>query len=385
MSTQPAAKRDERFMARALELARCGLGRTRPNPAVGCVIVHGEQIVAEGFHARAGSDHAEVAALRNLSVPGSECELYVNLEPCSHFNRTPPCTNAVLASGIRRVVIGTIDTNPRVSGRGVTVLREAGIEVVCGVLEQQSRQLNAPFFKHIATGLPFVSVKYAMSLDGKIGTRSGDSAWISGEASRDHVQTLRNTYDAIMVGTTTLKKDDPRLNCRLEAGRDPMRVVLDARLESSPTSRVFDTANASTKILIFAAEGLDAERVAARRGEGVEVALVATDKRGWLDERAVLEALGQRDVLSVLVEGGGALVGSLLERRLVDRVYAFIAPRLIGGADAPSPIAGLGAATMADVIDLEQRQIALLGDDVLIWGDVPNALRDLTPRKPGSP
>lgn len=380
-SSKITMNRDERFMARAIELARKAEGRTHPNPAVGCVIVRGDEIVAEGFHTHAGGPHAEVAALANLKVPAADCELFVNLEPCSHFNRTPPCTQAVISSGIRRVVVGTIDTNPKVSGRGVNMLRDAGLNVKFGVLETESRRLNAPFFKHIATGLPYVVAKYAMSLDGKIATRNFDSAWITGDLARAHVQQLRNTYDAIMVGTGTLKADNPRLTCRLPGGRDPVRVVLDTRLESSPDSQVFTMPDSTAPTILIASEDASAQRRALYERDGVEIEFVPTDEHGYLDPRAILEILGSRGLLSVLVEGGGSLLGSLFDRRLVDRVYAYIAPKIIGGAGAPAPISGQGIAHMNDVFTLEHTEILSFDQDILIYGDISDAFRDLTPAR----
>ncbi len=379
--SKPLINRDEFFMARAIELAKKAEGRTHPNPAVGCVIVRGDEIVAEGFHTHAGGPHAEVAALANLKVPPEDCELFVNLEPCSHFNRTPPCTQAVVSSGIRRVVVGTIDTNPKVSGRGVNMLRDAGLNVKFGVLETESRRLNAPFFKHIATGLPFVVAKYAMSLDGKIATRNFDSAWITGDSSRAHVQQLRNTYDAIMVGSGTLKADNPRLTCRLPGGRDPVRVVLDARLESSPESQVFTMPGSTAPTILIASEDVSPQRRADFERDGVEIELVPTGDNGYLDPRAILEALGRRGLLSVLVEGGGTLLGSLFDHRLVDRVYAYIAPKIIGGMGAPTPISGQGIAHMNDVFTLEHTEVLTFDQDILICGDISDAFRDLTPAR----
>lgn len=376
-----AQNRDERFMARAIELARKAEGRTHPNPAVGCVIVRGDEIVAEGYHTHAGGSHAEIAALANLNVPAADCEMFVSLEPCSHFNRTPPCTQAVIASGIQRVVIGTIDTNPKVSGRGVNMLRDAGISVKFGVLETESRRLNAPFFKHIATGLPYVVAKYAMSLDGKIATRNLDSAWITGESARAHVQHLRNTYDAIMVGSGTLKADNPRLTCRLPDGRDPVRVVLDTRLESSPDSQVFTMPDSTAPTILIAGEGVSTQRLAIYERDGVEIELVPTSDNGYLEPRAILEALGRRGLLSVLVEGGGSLLGSLFDHRLIDRVYAYIAPKIIGGNDAPTPISGQGIAHMNDVFTLEHTEILSFDQDIMICGDISDAFRDLSPRR----
>lgn len=338
---------------------------------VGCVIVDGDKIIAEGFHARAGLDHAEVAALRCLGGKAPGAELYVNLEPCSHHGRTPPCSLAVIASGVRRVVIGTIDPNPRVDGGGIAAMKAAGIEVVHGVLESECRRLNAPFFKFITAALPWVGVKYAMSIDGKIATVTGDSAWISSEASRTRVHDLRDQYDAVLVGTQTLRRDDPRLTCRREGGRDPWRVIVDARLEAAVTSRVFDPGRNDSRTLVLAASDAPEERRLAIEATGAEVVLLDKDERGWLDPTDILRALAARDLLSVLVEGGGALIGSLFDAHLVDELYAFVCPRLIGGQAAPGPVAGRGIASMKDVISLEQVQFEQIGPDILVTGLVP--------------
>ncbi|MFU8805178.1 MAG: bifunctional diaminohydroxyphosphoribosylaminopyrimidine deaminase/5-amino-6-(5-phosphoribosylamino)uracil reductase RibD, partial [Bradymonadaceae bacterium] len=260
----------------------------------------------------------------------------------------------------------------RVSGRGIAALEAAGIEVQHGVLADRCRRLNAPFFKFITTGLPWISIKYAMSIDGKIATSTGDSAWISGEASRHRVHELRNQYDAVLVGTQTLRRDDPRLTCRIDGGRNPWRVVLDARLEAPPTSRVF---HGDAPTLVLAAQGASRERRAALEAVGAEVVFVDTDERGWLTPRSILDALASREILSVLVEGGGAFIGSLMDADQIDRVYAFICPRIIGGESAPSPVAGHGIANMKDVKSLEDVEIENIDTDILITGLVPRAHR----------
>jgi diaminohydroxyphosphoribosylaminopyrimidine deaminase/5-amino-6-(5-phosphoribosylamino)uracil reductase len=279
---------------------------------------------------------------------------------------------AVIASGVRRVVIGTIDPNPRVDGGGIAAMKAAGIEVVHGVLESACRRLNAPFFKYITTALPWVAVKYAMSIDGKIATVTGDSAWISSEASRARVHHLRDQYDAVLVGTQTLRRDDPRLTCRREGGRDPWRVIVDARLEAPDTSRVFDAGRNDSRTLVIAARDAPEDRRFAIEATGAEVVLLETDEQGWIEPRDILGALAAREILSVLVEGGGALIGSLLDASLVDELYAFICPRLIGGQAAPGPVAGRGIASMKDVLSLEQVEIEQIGPDVLVKGMIPH-------------
>lgn len=364
-----------RYIRRAIELARRAAGRTHPNPMVGCVIVDGEgRVVAEGYHHRAGEAHAEVEALRLLSdqVDASNCTLYVNLEPCSHHNLTPPCSDAICAAGIGRVVVGTIDPNPRVRGRGIAQLREAGVEVVSGVLEDECLELNRAFFKYITEGLPLVVAKYAMTLDGKIAARTGDSKWITSEESRRVVHELRNETDAILIGTGTLAADDPRLSCRIDGGRDPVRVLIDARLDHAPAARAVRENDSGVPVIVFVSEDVDEERVASLEGRGsVEIVRRPVDAEGKFDPGDILQTLSAHYRLtSVLVEGGGALLGALFDADLIDRVYAFVAPRLVGGALAPSPLMGRGLESMADAAALENVSVSEHGPDLLIVGDI---------------
>lgn len=358
---------DEKRMAEALELARRAEGRTRPNPAVGCVIVRNGEAIGRGFHRRAGEAHAEVDALASLPPESTRgATLYVNLEPCCVHGRTPPCTDAIIEAGIARVVIGAKDTNPRVQGGGIAALERAGIEVVTDVLYQRCRELNAPYYRTMEAGLPFVAGKWAMSLDGKIATRSGDSSWISGEASRAAVHELRNRYDAVMVGTGTLRRDDPRLTCRIEGGRDPVRVVLDASLDVDLSARIFERPGT----IVATSDAADAQRASALEARGATVLRVTSDD-GRLDLRELLERLlSEHDVMSVLVEGGGDLLGSLFDANLLDRVYAFVAPTLIGGREATPAIAGRGVSSMDVATRLRNVRVERYEDDVLITGDL---------------
>lgn len=373
MQSSETTHRDERFMAQAIELARRAQGRTHPNPLVGSIIVRDDHVVGRGYHVQAGSDHAEIAAIKDADADLEGCELFVNHEPCCHFGRTPPCTDAILKAGIRRVVVGTIDPDPRVSGRGVEILRQAGVEVTCGVLEEQSRQLNAPFFKYISQKLPWVSAKWAMSLDGKIATRTGDSRWITDDASRRRVHQLRNTHDAILVGTKTLLTDDPRLTCRCEDGRDPVRFVVDAQLRAPLDHRVFNHGDSDAATIVFASGDAPAGRRKELKARGVDIVNIATDDRGWLRGREMLEAIYDRQLLSVLVEGGGTLLGSLFDEGLVDYAYAFVAPRIIGGDKAPTALAGRGIESMTQCLDLRDPQIERFDGDVLIHGGIGDA------------
>ncbi len=364
----------EAHMAEALRLARQALGRTRPNPMVGCVVVRDGEVLARGYHHRAGEAHGEVDALRKLS-PGDArgADLYVNLEPCCTHGRTPPCTQAVIDAGIARVFIGTEDTNPRVRGAGIAALRAAGVEVVTGVLQEESRALNLPYFRTMEVGLPWVAAKWAMSLDGKIATRGGDSAWISNERSRERVHRLRDEYDAVLVGAGTLRADDPRLTCRIEGGRNPLRVVLDARLEVGLDARVFEHPGT----IVVAGPSVDDAAIARRVDAGAQVVQVDQQEgNGRLDLEQLMRTLvREHQVMSVLVEGGGRVVGAMFDAGLVLRVYAFVAPVLIGGADAPSPVAGLGRSSMDLAERLRNPRIEEIGGDVLIVGDLSDVHR----------
>lgn len=357
---------DETHMAEAIRLARQAEGHTRPNPMVGCVVVRGGEIISTGYHRRAGEAHGEQDALRKLK-PGEATgsTLYVNLEPCCTHGRTPPCTDAILRADIARVVVGTVDTNPNVKGAGIARLREAGIEVAVGVLDAESRRLNAAYFKTMEAKRPLVVAKWAMSADGKIATRTRDSAWITNNKSRDYVHALRARYDAVLVGTGTLVDDDPRLTCRIDGGRDPIRVVLDRTLRSDPMQRAF--ANEGT--IVVHDESLSAVQFAPFADRGaVSLGMPVVDD--VLDLEATMRALLDHDVMSVLVEGGGDLLGSLFDAALVDRVYAFVAPRIIGGIDAVSPVAGRGIERVAEGAALTDVRIEMFGDDVLIVGEV---------------
>lgn len=365
---------NESHMRRALELAVRSEGRTHPNPMVGCVIVDGEgQVVAEGYHREAGLAHAEVEALKVLGadVDASRCTLYVNLEPCSHFNRTPPCTEAIYKSGVGRVVVGTIDPNPKVSGSGLDFLRKAGVDVVSGVLEDECRALNRAFFTYITEGRPLVVAKYAMTLDGKIATSSGDSRWISNEESRRRVHELRGRTDAILVGSGTLRSDDPRLSCRIEGGRDPIRVLIDRTLESVGQSRAVRQNEHEVKVVVFASDEASPERRAELEAfESVVVHTAAFDSRGIVLAEMLGILADVHEITSLMVEGGGRLLGSFFDHGLIDRVYAFVAPTLVGGDAAPGPVLGAGVAQMDLARRLSNVQIERFGDNVLFIGDV---------------
>ena len=363
---------DIEYMRRAIELAERGVGFTNPNPMVGAVIVKGGKVIGEGWHERCGEWHAERNAFKNCTVSAEGATMYVTLEPCCHYGKTPPCTEAIIEHGIARVVVGMEDPNPLVAGKGIALLREAGIEVVCGVEEEALREQNRVFLKYISTKLPWVAMKTAMTLDGKIATRTGDSKWITGAEARAYVHELRHRFMAILVGIGTAVADDPLLNCRIEGRgvRQPIRVVVDSNARLSLDSQLVKTAGEYRTIVAhtrFAPE----ERVKALRDTGVEM-LFCKEKEGLVDVRNLLELLGQSGIDSILLEGGGSLNYTFLSEGLADELYAFIAPKIVGGMNAKTPVEGAGMEKMADAINLELENVLNIGHDVLLKLKVKN-------------
>lgn len=354
------------YMRLALELAEKGMGYTSPNPMVGCVVVKDGRIVTEGYHERYGQYHAERNALSRYEGDLTGADLYVTLEPCCHQGKTPPCTDIIIERGIGRVFVGAMDSNPKVAGRGVQILREHGIQVETGILEKECRKLNEVFFHYIGTGLPFVVMKYAMTLDGKIATASGDSKWVTGEEAREHVHMLRKKYSAIMVGVGTVLADNPMLNCRLKEGTDPVRIVCDSHLRIPPDCRLVQTADTIPTVIAYASAGED--RKERLREAGVELLCVGKD--GRVDFPELMRQLGQRGIDSVLVEGGGILHGTVLKSGMLNRVYAYVAPKLIGGGGARPPVAGEGFPRMEEALKLADTDIIKLGGDFCITGVV---------------
>ncbi len=349
---------DREFMQRALELAAQGRGRTSPNPMVGCVVVRDGRIVGEGFHAKAGEPHAEVHAIKVAgNVRGAT--LYVTLEPCCFHGRTPPCTDLIIKHKPARVVVAMPDPNPKVAGEGIFQLRNAGIEVEVGLFEDAARRLNEAFCKHIVTRMPFVIAKCGMSLDGKIATRTGDSRWVTSEAARHRVHELRNEVDAILVGSRTVMLDDPSLTTRLESGKtkDPIRVILDADDYLDPRARVFHLESKAPTWIVVPDD---------RTIPGADETIHIPSGPGGLDMRHLMRELGARDVVSVLIEGGGTTIASAFEADLVDKVLFFVAPKIVGGRDAITAVEGEGVARMADAIPLEHMRATPVGEDILI-------------------
>ena len=359
---------DEQMMARAISLARNGLGRTSPNPLVGAVIVRDGRIVAEGWHRKAGTPHAEIHALNMAGELARGATVYVSLEPCAHYGRTGPCARALVEAGVSRVVVAMTDPNPKVAGKGIAILQEAGIEVTTGVLEQEARQLNEVFLKWMTTGLPFVALKTAMTLDGKIATAAGQSQWITNEASRYETHRLRDIYDGILVGINTALADNPSLTTRLKEyqGRNPVRIVVDSRARLPLTAKL--VTDGAPRTIVAVTEQAPAERVEALRSAGVEIIVAGSSNH--VDMQSLMEQLGAMKISSVLVEGGGSVNFSLLQAGLVDRVYAFIAPKLVGGRDALTPVEGEGFQELDRAVELENIQLRQLGSDVLLTGIV---------------
>lgn len=358
---------DSFYMRRAIALARQGAGWTAPNPMVGAVVVKDGRIIGEGWHRRCGELHAERNALAALSEPAAGATIYVTLEPCCHQGRTPPCTEAILEHGLRKVVIGSRDPNPLISGKGAALLRANGVEVAEDFLRQECDELNPDFFHYITTGTPYVVMKYAMSLDGKIACRTGASRWITGETARAHVHALRGRYAAVMAGIGTVLADDPLLNCRQPGAHQPLRVILDSRLRLPLDSRICQTARDFPTLVVCCTD--DKPKRAALRELGVETAeLPGAD--GRVDLPGLMKLLGQKQISSVLVEGGGGVHEAALRAGIVDHVCAYIAPRLIGGRDAKTPVEGLGAATPDEGALLTGLRLTELGRDVLLEYDL---------------
>lgn len=368
----------EEYMRRALELARRGEGHVSPNPMVGCVIVKDGRIISDGYHEKVGEYHAERNALLRCEEDPAGADLYVTLEPCCHYGRTPPCTEIIIEKGIGRVFVAALDVNPLVAGKGVQTLRDAGIEVVTGILEEEAIALNEVFFHFFETHRPFVAMKYAMTLDGKIACYTGDSQWITGPKARAYVHGLRKKYSSILVGITTALKDDPMLNCRTEEGVDPVRLVADSQLRLPTDSQLARTAKDiptwvfTTEETLRSAKGR--ERADALNRLGVDVIPCGyagtTDHHSRIDISNLLGILAERDIDSVLVEGGGTVNASFLEAGLVDRVYAFLGPKLVGGEESRSPIEGSGVPRMEAAVELEDIELQHFDDDIMITGRV---------------
>lgn len=356
---------DEEYMRQALAIARFAAGRTSPNPLVGAVIVNGGRIVGQGWHRKAGTPHAEVHALRQAGELANGATLYVTLEPCSHYGKTPPCSEAVIQSGIKRVVVAMRDPNPLVAGRGLEALRTAGIQVEEGILQAEAEALNEVFLKWIATRRPLVALKMAMTLDGKIATAAGQSKWITNEASRRYAHRLRDLYDGILVGIGTVLADDPSLTARLpEGGKNPVRIVVDSSARTPVSSKLVTDQKAPT--IIAVTEQAPPERIERLKQQGAEVLVFQSDANGKVPLRALLQQLGENEICSLLVEGGSSVHGAFVAQGLVDQVYAFIAPKMVGGVKALTSVGGEGIAVLSEACQLENIKVQILEGDLLI-------------------
>ncbi len=354
---------DEEYMKLALKLARRGLGWTSPNPMVGAVLVKNNRIIGQGYHRRFGGNHAEVDALQHAEANRAGATLYVTLEPCCHYGKTPPCVDAIIKNKIKKVIIGTLDPNPQVSGKSVTILNQHGIETRVGVLEEECRELNEAYFKYMTTGLPLVTIKFAQTLDGRIATVSGDSRWISSEEFRKLAHRLRAINDAILVGIDTVLADNPQLTVRLVKGRNPTRIILDSRLRMPPDAEIVRTQDVSPVIIATTAQA-DRERKSKLRELGIEILEVQSGISGGIDLKGLLKALGERNISSLLVEGGARVITSFLRQKLADKFVVAIAPKILGkGTDA---VGELDIARISQSLPLKFQKITRAGEDVVI-------------------
>lgn len=367
---------EEKYMRRAIELAKKGSGHVNPNPLVGAVIVRDGEIIGEGYHECYGQLHAERNAIANAKKRGNSLEgstIYVTLEPCCHYGKTPPCTEAIIEEKIAKVVVGSDDPNPLVSGKGFQMLREKGIEVIPHFLKEECDAINHVFFHYIRTGTPYVAMKYAMTMDGKIACYTGDSKWVTGEESRAHVQTLRNHYKGIMAGIGTVLADDPMLNCRIEGGRDPIRIIADSHLRIPIDSQLVRTAG-QQPLIVACLPDADEEKAAQLQEKGVEVlripgvttADITEEQKEVISLPVLMKELGARKIDGILLEGGGQLNESALQAGIVQRVYCYIAPKIFGGAQAKTPVEGQGLAKAADAWHFTRIGMQEFGQDILL-------------------
>lgn len=367
---------EEKYMRRAIELAKKGSGHVNPNPLVGAVIVRDGEIIGEGYHECYGQLHAERNAIANAKKRGDSLEgstIYVTLEPCCHYGKTPPCTEAIIEEKIAKVVVGSDDPNPLVSGKGFQMLREKGIEVIPHFLKEECDAMNHVFFHYIRTGTPYVAMKYAMTMDGKIACYTGDSKWVTGEESRAHVQTLRNHYKGIMAGIGTVLADDPMLNCRIEGGRDPIRIIADSHLRIPIDSQLVRTAG-QQPLIVACLPDADEEKAAQLQEKGVEVlripgvttADITEEQKEVISLPVLMKELGARKIDGILLEGGGQLNESALQAGIVDRIYCYIAPKIFGGAQAKTPVEGQGLTRAADAWQFNRIGMQEFGQDILL-------------------
>ena len=370
------SERDTRFLSACLDLARMGEGETSPNPMVGAILVKGDRILGQGYHRRAGDPHAEVEALTSAGSEALGSTLYVNLEPCVHHGRTPPCADALIDAGVARVIACMIDPDPRVNGKGFQKLSEAGIQVAHGLLRERALALNDKFVKFVTTGVPFVTLKAAMTLDGKIAAANGGSRWITSEHAREEAHRLRYAHDAVLVGVGTILADNPRLTARWASGKPLIRTILDSHLRTPPESQALANDDGGSTLVYSLSNAPTAARRSLERRPGVEVVpLPGRSER--VDLSAVLEDLGKRRIMSVLVEGGGQVLGSALDEGLGDRLALFLAPRILGGSGL-AVFQGLPGRELAESVPVLELSCREIGSDILIEGRLACRLKGKT-------
>ena len=364
---------EEQFMKRAIELAKQGAGWTAPNPLVGAVVVKNGRVIGEGYHRKYGELHAERNALAACSEDPAGATLYVTLEPCCHYGKTPPCTEIIIEKKIAKVVIGSRDPNPKVAGKGARILREHGIEVVEDYMREACDALNPVFFHYITTKTPYVVLKFAMTLDGKIATRTGASKWITGEAARNHVHQLRSRYAGILAGIGTVLADDPMLNCRIDGAHQPLRIILDSHLRIPMGSRLVRSAKEYPLLIVCNESNQDREegtsRIQKLEEAGAKV-WTLPEKNGHPDLNVLMQRLGEEKIDSVLIEGGGTVNEAALKAHIVHHVYAYIAPKIFGGEDAKTPVEGSGIRLPQECANLRLAKITVLLNDMLLEYDV---------------
>ena len=365
---------DEKYMAMAIELAKKGYGYTAPNPVVGAVIVKDGCMIGQGYHEKYGEPHAERNALASWTESPKGATIYGTLEPCCHHGKQPPCTEAILQAGISRVVTGSGDPNPLVGGKGIQILKDHGIQVREHVMKEKCDALNQAFFHYIQTGRPYVTMKYAMTIDGKIAAYTGASKWVTGEEARHHVHEQRKKNTAIMVGIGTVLADDPMLNCRIEGGRDPVRIICDTHLKMPVTSKIVKTAKDIPTIIACCTADEELQRP--YREAGCKI-LLTEKKMNHIDLEQLMEQLGKEKIDSILLEGGGTLNWAALNAGIVQKIQAYIAPKIFGGTTAKTPVEGIGVEVPDQAFLIKNRTIRLLGEDLLVEGDVErNVYRD---------
>ncbi|MDD3013486.1 MAG: bifunctional diaminohydroxyphosphoribosylaminopyrimidine deaminase/5-amino-6-(5-phosphoribosylamino)uracil reductase RibD [Candidatus Gastranaerophilales bacterium] len=351
---------DERYIKECIELAKFGEGKVSPNPFVGSIVLDKNgNVVGRGYHMKCGEAHAEINALNEAGEKAICGIIYINLEPCSHFGKTPPCADRIISSGVKKVVVGMVDPNPQVAGEGLKKIRAAGIEVTSGILEGECKKLNEIFIKHITNNKPFIAIKTASTTDGKIATRTGSSKWITSDSARAEVQRLRNKYDAILTGSGTVIKDNPSLTCRLEGGRNPVRIIIDSELKTGPNSNVYN--NDGTKIFIATSE-----KAEGKYSENVEIIRCPLTNEGKINLKFLTDELYKKGIRSILVEAGGKLNGAFLKNSLVDKFYFFIAPKILGDNRAYTTIDGFDTENIDQCINLRFDDVKFFSPDLLI-------------------